>query len=430
MKTEFERSLHNNYMVIENAEEPEAEVFDDLEDNYQIRMLSETEIEGFLLLKVRYFNGRAQFCYDISVKQKMSDWFKVKKINNIELQNILLSLCKVLDKAEDYLLDVNHIILKPDYVFVDMDKYLVYLCYCPLYDEDIIKSGQEFLQYLLEILDYTDKAAVETGYEVFRLCMKNGFGIDIIENYFAEKQVPSVEETREWNSVVPVSVMKEEIEDEYEKPIIPCLERSLRRNLCIMSVFLEIMLSVVLIPLFWKSAISIIVYVVLTLVLTGLFFSLSIFYNKLQQWTKIAETKDYIAYEDNENEYIYETEDDLRGKKKQPEMEETVLLAYAGKNERQRRLHYIGTRSQEDIILTNYPFTVGKAAEGTDYCLLYPFVSRIHFRIEKDGDKYYITDANSRNGLIINGESLNATETKELCTGDRIELGDLVFLFQ
>lgn len=430
MKTEFERSLRNNYMVIENAEESEAEVFDYLEDNYQIRMLSETEIEGFLLLKVRYFNGRAQFCYDISAKQKMSDWFKVKKINNIELQNILLSLCKVLDKAEDYLLDVNHIILKPDYVFVDMDKYLVYLCYCPLYDEDIIKTGQEFLQYLLEILDYTDKAAVETGYEVFRLCMKNGFGIDIIMNYFAEKPEPIVEEIREWNSVVPVSVMKEEIEDEYEKPVIPCLEFSLRRNLCIMSVFLEIMLSVVLVPLFCKSAIAIIVYVVLTLVLTGLFCSLSFFYNKLQQWTKIAETKGYIAYEDNESEYIYETEDDLKGKKKQPEMVETVLLAYAGKNERQRRLHYIGTRSQEDIILTNYPFTVGKAAEGTDYCLSYPFVSRIHFRIEKDEDKYYITDTNSRNGLLINGENLNATETKELCTGDRIELGDLVFLFQ
>lgn len=286
------------------------------------------------------------------------------------------------------------------------------------------------MQYLLEILDYTDKAAVETGYEVFRLCMKNGFGIDIIMNYFAEKQEPIVEETREWNSLVPVSVMKEEIEDEYEKPVIPCLELSLRRNLCIMSFFLEIMLSVVLVPLFWKSAIAIIVYVVLTLVLTGLFCSLSFFYNKLQQWTKIAETKGYIAYEDNESEYIYETEDDLKGKKKQPEMEETVLLAYAGKNERQRRLHYIGTRSQEDIILTNYPFTVGKATEGTDYCLSYPFVSRIHFRIEKDEDKYYITDTNSRNGLLINGENLNATETKELCNGDRIELGDLVFLFQ
>lgn len=430
MKTEFERSLHNNYMVIENSKEPEAEFFDALEDNYQVRMLSETEIKGFLLLKVRYFNGRAQFCYDISAKQKMSDWFRVKKINSIELKNILLSLCEGLDMAEDYLLDLNHIILKPDYIFVDMDKYLAFLCYCPLYDEDIIMTGQEFLQYLLEVLDYNDKTAVETGYEVFRLCMKNGFGIDVIKNYFAGKQEITVEEAGEWNSVVPVSVMKEEIEDEYEKPVIPYLEFPLRKNLCIVAVFLESIFSALMFPLFSRSVWAIIIYLVLTALVLVFALSLSVFYNKLQQWTKISETKRYMPYGDGEEEYVYEVEEALEKEKKPPESEETVLLAYSGKAERLRRLHYIGTRTQEDIILTNYPFTVGKAAEGTDYCLSYPFVSRIHFRIEKAEDKYYITDTNSRNGLLINGDNLNATETKELCAGDRIELGDLVFLFQ
>lgn len=432
MKTEFERSLHNNYMVIRNTEEPEVESLIDIENNYQVRMLSETEIEGFLLLKVRYFNGKAEFCYDISAKQKMSDWFKSKKINNTELRNILLNLCEVLDRAEDYLLDVNHIVLNPDYIFVDMDKYLVYLCYCPLYEEDIVKTGQEFLQYLLEILDYNDKPAVEMGYEVFRLCMKNGFGINIIKNYLADKQEAIVEETEEWNSVVPVSVMKEEVEDEYEKPIIPYFELPFRRKICIALMLAEIMLSVLLIPLLGKSVAAIFIYVILTVVFMGMFLTLRVFYNKLQQQlTRIVSVKGYIAYEDKESDYIYESEEEAsKGKTKKPETEETVLLAYTGKNERFRRLHYIGTRTQEDIILTNYPFMVGKATEGNDYCLSYPFVSRVHFRIEKDEDKYYITDTNSRNGLSINGESLNATETKELCVGDRIELGDLVFLFQ
>ena len=186
-------------------------------------MLSEASVEGFLLLKVRYFNGKAEFCYDISAKQKMSDWFKAKKLNNTELRNILLNFCEALDSAEDYMLDVSHIILNPDYIFLDMDKCSVFLCYCPLYKEDIIRTGQEFLQYLLEVLDYNDKPAVEMGYEVFRLCMKNGFGIDIIKNSLADKQAEIVEETETWNSVVPVSVMKEEVEDEYEKPIIPYL---------------------------------------------------------------------------------------------------------------------------------------------------------------------------------------------------------------
>ena len=80
MNTEFERGLHNNYMVVKNTED----VLVDVEDNYQVRMLSEASVEGFLLLKVRYFNGKAEFCYDISAKQKMSDWFKAKKINNTD----------------------------------------------------------------------------------------------------------------------------------------------------------------------------------------------------------------------------------------------------------------------------------------------------------------------------------------------------------
>ena len=71
MKTEFERGLHNNHMVIRDTEEPEAELLIDIENDYQVRMLSEAAIQGFLFLKVRYFNGKAEFCYDISAKQKM-----------------------------------------------------------------------------------------------------------------------------------------------------------------------------------------------------------------------------------------------------------------------------------------------------------------------------------------------------------------------
>ena len=357
---------------------------------------------------------------------------KSKKINNTELRKLLLNLCEALDSAEDYMLDVSHIILNSDYVFVDMDNSSMYLCYCPLFDADITKMGQEFLQYLLEILDYNDKLAVEMGYEVFRLCMKNGFGIDIIKNFLADKQVEIVEEAETWNSVVPVSVMKEEVEDEYEKPIIPYLELSFRRKMCIGLILAEIILSIGVFLFSGKSMTAIFIYVILTVMLTVIFLGFSVFYNKLQlQLTKIVSVRGYIAYEDKERDYIYEKEEaDSKAKDEKSTAEETVLLAYTGKGERFRRLHYIGTRQQEDIILTNYPFTVGKAVEGNDYCLSYPFVSRVHFRIEKNEDKYFITDTNSRNGLLINGESLNATETKELCVGDRIELGDLVFLFQ
>ena len=428
MNTEFERGLHKNYMIIKAAE---ADVFlpADIKDSYQIRMLSDAGAKGFLGLKIRYFNGKEEFCYDISSKQKLSDWFRAKKINNSELKSILNNLCEALANAEDYLLDAEHIVLNPDYIFSVMDNNTLYLCYCPLFEEDITKSGQEFLQYLLEIIDYNDKEAVEMGYEVFRLCMKAGFGINIIRECLgsAEKEVHK----EEWNSIVPVSVMKEEVEEEVEKPIIPYIELPLRKKICLGLMLTEGILTVAILPHFSRSWMIIVVYLFLSVVLIGGVLALSIFYNKLEQYTRVIRIKGYVAYEDKNDGYVYgKEEEDSGGKLNQAELEETVLLAYTGRNERFRRLHYIGTRMQEDIILTNYPFTVGKADTGTDYRLLYPFVSRLHFKIDKIEDRYYITDMNSRNGLLINDKSLNATETRELFAGDRIEIGDLVFLFQ
>ena len=186
-------------------------------------------------------------------------------------------------------------------------------------------------------------------------------------------------------------------------------------------------MSVITIPILLKSQAILLLYLFLSVIFVGGALAISVFYNRLQlRFTRIVRAKGYIEYDDKSDGYIYEEEEKLEEKP-----EETILLAYAGKGERFRRLHYIGTRQQEDIILTNYPFMVGKADSGNDYCLSYPFVSRVHFRIDKDEDgRYYITDANSRNGLLINDESLNATETREIFPGDRIELGDLVFLFQ
>ena len=426
MKTEFERSLHNNYMIITDTEKNS---FVNCADDYQIRMLSGKEVEGFLSLKIRYFNGKAELCYDISAKQKLADWFKTKKINYVGLRSILAGVCEAFENAEEYLLDEGHIILSQDYIFADTDDYRVFLCYCPFYEEDIIKSGQEFLQYLLEVLDYNDKSAVELGYEVFRLCMKDGFGIDIIKHCLESEKTAEVadNEAEEWNSIVPVSVMSEEVEEEYEKSMMPYFSVPLRKRLCIGFVFAEIALSVITIPMLLKSQAILLLYLFLSVIFVGGALAVSVFYNRLQlRFTRIVGAKGYIEYDDKSDGYIYEEEEKLEEKP-----EETILLAYAGKGERFRRLHYIGTRQQEDIILTNYPFTVGKADSGNDYCLSYPFVSRVHFRIDKDeAGRYYITDANSRNGLLINDESLNATETREIFPGDRIELGDLVFLFQ
>ena len=198
METEFEKGLHNSYMVLKNISEG------DFKEDYQVRMFLRKEIKGFLSFKQRYFNGRTEICYDISLKQKLSDLFKTKKLDYCLLQQLLKSLYDAFDNAKDYLLDSNHIVFNSDYIYYDADKSSVYLCYCPFYEQDIIKSGQEFLQYLLEVLDYDDRDAVEAAYEIYRLCMKDGFHMELLRKMPIKENKEEIKKAEETETVIVV----------------------------------------------------------------------------------------------------------------------------------------------------------------------------------------------------------------------------------
>lgn len=58
----------------------------------------------------------------------------------------------------------------------------------------------------------------------------------------------------------------------------------------------------------------------------------------------------------------------------------------------------------------------------------YKFISRKHFTITKEGDRFYIQDENSANGTQLNGEEIKGRGKRELRNGDRIRVADTVEL--
>ncbi len=54
-------------------------------------------------------------------------------------------------------------------------------------------------------------------------------------------------------------------------------------------------------------------------------------------------------------------------------------------------------------------------------------VSRRHARIQREGDRWTVTDLGSTNGVVLNGTPIAGTA--ELSPGDRLELGGIVFVF-
>ena len=78
---------------------------------------------------------------------------------------------------------------------------------------------------------------------------------------------------------------------------------------------------------------------------------------------------------------------------------------------------------EKDMVL------IGKFSQAVDVVLDAPTVSRIHAKIQKSGDYYYLSDLNSKNGTYINNSSVTIGEECLLHDGDEVKFADLTFRF-
>jgi len=93
-----------------------------------------------------------------------------------------------------------------------------------------------------------------------------------------------------------------------------------------------------------------------------------------------------------------------------------------------RYLRSVGTDA-EDIAITYVPYLIGKQEGMVDCVLTGESVSRIHARIDREGEEYRISDLNSTNGTSVNGRVLETNETVPLKKGDEIFIANLTFIF-
>ena len=81
----------------------------------------------------------------------------------------------------EYLLNPCRLVLKPEYMYVDVEKRQIYFCYLPGYDEDVRRKFQELTEYILPILDHEDSKAVMLGYGIYRRALEDSFHLEYIK---------------------------------------------------------------------------------------------------------------------------------------------------------------------------------------------------------------------------------------------------------
>ena len=72
---------------------------------------------------------------------------------------------------------------------------------------------------------------------------------------------------------------------------------------------------------------------------------------------------------------------------------------------------------------------IGKLETAADVVINMSTVSRIHAKIRKKDEEYYLTDLNSRNGTSVNGQMLKTGEDYLLKDEDEVDFAQARYIF-
>lgn len=86
-------------------------------------------------------------------------------------------------------------------------------------------------------------------------------------------------------------------------------------------------------------------------------------------------------------------------------------------------------QGQELISLGEFPFFIGRFQKDTASLEKKKNISRMHSKIEKMGEQFFISDLNSTNGTFVNEKRIENNQQIVLTEGDKVSFADVPYYF-
>ena len=467
MQAEFKRENHKSYFVIKDSrldsDEQSHEVYD-------LEMLCENQMQGILPVSLHSFNGETELYYDISTKQTLRVLFEKKMFTREDLKWIFSGINEAVCELENYLLDMEYLLIDPDYIYINMTEKKVYLLYYPYPEESFESEVEKFAEYILDKICNEDEQTVVYAYNFYRYVKEEkGDLISIfqdMENSDANSEKEKSEQASKQMQVEKNELFQEDEETLYfdeELQQIKDNEKPSESNhlkekrIIVFSFFALLGVGIMAFEawqnqlgfeeLFTKQETIIGLAITILAVLAFILFSVIDFVRDKAKDMKKDIYRD--VDEKNRNEVIendldsifsgneetfLETETgvsfetDRENSSKVDDMYETVLLQEDCYVEQRILVGKIKGK-QRQIDLSSFPFIIGKSKEQADYVIDDPSISRIHARFTLRDGIVFLTDLNSTNGSMKNGIRLQPNELVELEAEDEIKFGRVTFTY-
>ncbi|WP_349673957.1 DUF6382 domain-containing protein [Lacrimispora sp.] len=431
MNVTYRREMKHNYLIIE---QDNAQM-----QGYEENMLKENQINGLLKFQLKQIDNRKYFYYEITSKQPLSRILEFHSINKQELINLITGIAQILNRLPAYLLKEDQILLQPEFIYIEPEQFFVSLCLIPGRDRKFSEEMSELLRYLLGKINHQDKECVVMAYALYQESVKDNYGMDALAELVClhndKLEARQEEEECETQSGF-TNTEKEEIQviEEFSSPVqTKTTGFGLWRPLIISAVVVT-GFSAVLWSISGYRGILKYWYLVMAAGILSVLFGFKLTgKNQYQHQEEDSPAKDR-GYDSEREEWqtaFYESKEESPVLLKSASAEEhlqTVLLTNSQKDT-PVKVFKSASPGIPDIIITYTPYLIGKQEGLVDYVLNGEAISRIHAKIEKEGNDYYISDLNSTNGTYVNGRLLETNETVLLNTGDEIFIANFAFIF-
>lgn len=355
----YERNLTGSYMKIPVSPNP----------GFDEKIMLKRKLPGILPVEKCFVNGAGQYWYNISGKQSLDMFCRMKDIGIEFIERMVVSICNEVEILEWNLMDTNCLVLDPEMIFVsNQSKELIFTVY-PGDSTPVTTEFQQLMEYMLTKIDHKDERAVKAAYSIYEKSLDDGYSIMDIRSLIMEKK-----ETK-------CDVQKaEKIPRKEEKNVDKCITMcKSEKKVPEKKSFLDRLLE---------------------------FLGINV--------DKKPEKSNWVEAEPEYEEPVIISNP-------------TVCLSDYG-NHPKGKLLYKGDDGFEDITLKDDITKIGQGDE-MDACIKRGTISHYHAKIEGQGADYYIEDLNSTNGTTVNGEALPYKERRRLQVDDIVQLADVAYRF-
>ena len=441
MQCEYKKETSRTFLTVHDESITETESF-------SMRMLCGGILPGMLRCHLKSVDGENCIYYDVTGLQTLRTTYLTGKLRFADIRFILEECIGVIEEMEDYLLIPDQLLLTPDHIFVNPERTKMYFCCFPGAFQDVRVQLSGLAEFILPLIDHNDRKGMSAGYGFYRSVMNDSAPINELreaiyapdrnmDGPFSEEAVPEFDMTgrREAEILWNESFVREGYKTE-DNNVTGEKKRTirLRQILIYGGAAAAAVMAALILQLFFPGRLQLDTMIagVFVCAVAGILLTRCI-KSILGKKRKSSAVRDPVFKSHTDREFpepaeeeVYTELSSFAGYKKGNESFTEAVFAETGK------IPVIPELIPEDpsfphIALREKLILIGSLPGAVDIVLKAPAVSRIHARIIKKGEDYYITDLHSKNGTMVNEMSIDNETEKLLENDDRIRFANVSY---